>query len=54
MSDNVAANIMLTKENSRILRKHYTALTGSKYIPPLPSIYEDSIQDYNGDDIDEE
>ena len=54
MSDTVAESIMFTKENSRILRKHYTVLTGSKYVPHLPSIYEDSIEDYIGEDVDED
>jgi len=46
MSDTVAESIMFTKENSRILRKHYTAMTGSNYVHHLPSVYEDSIEDY--------
>jgi len=46
MSDTVAGCIMFTKENARILRKHYTALTGSNYAPHLPSVYEASIEDY--------
>jgi len=54
MGDTVAASIMFTKENSRILRKYYTALTGSNYVPSLPSVYEDSIEDYIGEDVDEE
>ena len=45
---------MFTKENSRILRKHYTAFTGTKYVPHIPSVYEDSIEDYIGEDVDED
>jgi len=47
MSDTAAERIMFTKEKSRILRKHYTAMTGSKYVPHLPSVYEDSIVQCN-------
>jgi len=54
MSDTVAESIIFTKENSRILRKHYTAMTGSNYVPHLPSIYEDSIEDYIVEDVDED
>jgi len=54
MSDTVAASIMFTKENSRIIRKNYTALTGSNYVPHLPSVYEDSIEDYIGEDVNED
>jgi len=52
MSDAVAGCIMFTKENARILRKHYVALTGSNYVPHLPSVYEVSIEDYIGEDED--
>jgi len=45
---------MARRKISRILRKHYTALTGSKYVPYLPSVYEDSIEDYIGEDVDED
>ena len=31
-----------------------TALTGSKFIPHLPSIYEDSIEDHIGEDVGED
>jgi len=54
MSDTVAESIIFTKENSRIFRKHYTAMTGSNYAPHLPSVYEDSIEDYIGEDVDED
>jgi len=54
MSDTVGEIIMFTKENSRILRKHYTAMTGSNYVSHLPSVYEDSIEDYIGEDVDED
>ena len=54
MSDTIAASIMFTKENSRILCKHYTALTGSNYVPHLPFVYEDRIVDYIGADVDED
>jgi len=49
MSDIVARCIMITKENARVLRKHYSALTGSNYVPHLPSIDEDSMEDYIGE-----
>lgn len=42
---------MFTKANSRIL---YTALTGSNYVPYLPSVYEVSIEEYIGEDADED
>ena len=45
---------MITKENSRILRKYYTPMTGSNYVPHVPSVYEDSIEDYIGEDVDED
>ena len=54
MSDTVAESIMFTKENSRILCKHYTAMTGLKYVPHLPFVYEDSIEDSIGEDVDED
>ena len=51
LSDTVAESIMFTKANSRIL---YTALTGSNYVPYLPSVYEVSIEEYIGEDADED
>jgi len=49
MSDTVTGCNMFTKENSRILRKHYTTLTGSNYVPHLSSASENSTEDYIGE-----
>ncbi len=53
MRDTVAESAIFTKENSRILRKHYTALTGSNYVPHVQSVNEDSSEDNIGKDVDE-
>jgi len=43
MKDDVAAAIMFTKENVRILNKHYKKVTGKEDTPILPMIEDDVL-----------